>query len=208
MSCNRGLLIGIFLGLASFHSWTLWNALNPEVSEKYRAYFIDGTERCWKTEGAGALTFEEQMPFGFGKPSHGCSVLRSGWNTGAIPWGTQSTHPESTLSLRLESDAHRQATLRFFVRGHNPLQLQTVSVFQNDDFVGEWSPGPKEIRHYDLSVDFSNATENFLIHFLYGHPLPASWAGEARNAKDQRWFGIELLGIDWINPDSPEFEGP
>ena len=190
--------------LIGFYIWVFWLAFHPDVSEKYRSFYIDGSQRCWKDESIPRLSLNSQMPFGFGKPGHRCSILQRGWNIGAISWGTQSVHPESTLSLHLESDAHRQATLRFFLQGVDPLNLQTISVFRENTFTAEWQPPDQKVQSFDITVELNQTNEVRQFHFLYGHPLPSNWRGNVKNAKDDRWLGMSLLGVDWVNPDDPE----
>ena len=67
--------------------------------------------------------------------------------------------------------------------------------------VGSWTSNPLEAP----SVRYIGKKSVVCVQ-QRAEPLQKAWLGEFQSHKDQRFFGMGLLGIDWINPNSPEFE--
>lgn len=145
------------------------------------------------------------MPFGFKKPAHTCEILTEGWDVTGTPWGSWSTQHHATLRLPLESDAHRMATLRFYVIGFDPWGLQRTSIFVGAQYETDWYPDHQKVSTFDVTLPIAQALEVIDIHFLFAEPVSMKWLGQATNNLDHRLLGMGLLGIDWINPNSAEF---
>jgi hypothetical protein len=129
-------------------------------------------------------------------------ILKEGWDVTAIPWGTWSTQPESSLRLFVETDAHRYATLRFFVLGFDLLGRQDVNVFLGDDYLAQWHPEHEQVTHYDLEFELKTNHTTLELNFIFSDPISMKWLEKAPNNLDHRLLGMGLLGIDWITKEN------
>lgn len=189
------------LGLLGFYVWVLWLAFNPIADDKYQAHFIHKTNDCWFKDRVPTLHAGSQLPFGYEKPSHHCMILKEGWDITATPWGTWSTDFEASLRLLLETDAHRFATLRFFVLGFDPLGLQDVNVFIDDQFTTQWHPLHEKVSTYELTIPLNKNLTEIDVSFLFQDPISMQWLGKAPNNLDHRLLSMGLLGVDWIETE-------
>ena len=193
-------LHGVSIALLAFYAWVLWLAFHPVASETYQNHFIHKTNNCWFKDQVPALYVGAQMPFGYEKPGHHCMVLKDGWDITATPWGSWSTQLESTLRLYLESDAHRYATLRFFVLGFDLLGRQDIDVYLGNQHLAQWHPEHEQVSYYDLKFELQKHTTTLELSFLFADPMAMQWLGKTPNNLDHRLLGMGLLGIDWIEP--------
>ena len=99
------LAIAVVLGFAQLV--VVWLALHPDVSDEYRAYYIDHTRSCWLSPSQPVQTYLADLPRS--QPVSGlnflsaCAVLSLGWRR-IEDWGVWSTGTISRVRVPYDTD--------------------------------------------------------------------------------------------------------
>ena len=195
---------GLSAMLVLFYTGALWIVLHPNVTPEYQSYYIDKTSHCFHSRPASNLAFMGKIRFGSNRPAQSCTTLIQGWSW-QEPWGTWSDGPFSDIDFIIDSDVHKNATLKFHLLGFAPLKEQKVQLFLNQQFLTEWSLTHEQQTTHTIDIPISQANEKFNLSFYFETPLSLKWFGKSTNPKDDRLLTMGLLGFEWI-PSLPTFE--
>lgn len=107
-------------------------AVNPHVSDTYRARYITGRSNCWLTDVSGEITLGERIPTTSASGDKIGQLLRCGWLS-PEPFGTWSDGEESKLRFRLAADrTDLLLDLELAPLGADQGHIQQVSVQAGD----------------------------------------------------------------------------
>lgn len=131
MKLWRLILIGV---IAAFELSVLVLILNPNVSDRYRAFFIDKTTDCWPEAVSGEIRLGQPVSLlKAGAKGVASNLLVCGWLP-ADENGTWSEGPESRLLLQLPrevaGDVQVELKLLPFTASNHP--LQRVAILANE----------------------------------------------------------------------------
>lgn len=85
--------------LAALGGAALWLAAHPNVSDEYRAYFIDRSTDCWANNVVGSLPLSGRIWFVTADNAGAKAVLECGWIAPEAT-GTWSSGREAKLAVR------------------------------------------------------------------------------------------------------------
>ena len=173
--------------LALFELAVLWQALHPNVSDDYRAYYIDHTTTCLPQPVTGAYTLGTELDFRSGGDN--TRELRPcGWS-GPAGDGLHSVGETSRL--------------RFAVGNKQPLTLmleltavtlpgptrQTVIVSVNETPIGTLAVTPGQTERFTLPVPAAAIGEDGMANIRLDYPDAINPNGRMANTL---WRAIKL----------------
>ena len=151
------LMYGLAATLALAEIVILWQAIHPQVSPEFRAYYIDRSTTCLPLPGTGAYTLGTEIDFRSGG-SETRQLLSCGWDG---PAGDGMHALGETSMLHFATGPAQDLTLMLELTGvtlPGPPQ-QTVDVSVNGTPIGTLELAPGETKR---------------VHF----PVPATALGE------------------------------
>jgi hypothetical protein len=146
--------------LALFELAVLWQALHPQVSADYRAYYIDRTTTCLPQIVTGQYTLGTELDFRAGGDETR-ELLPCGW-TGPAGDGLHSVGTSSRLRFAIATP--QDLTLMLELTGtalEGPPQ-QRVVISSGDTQIGEVLVTPDQTERFTLNVPASAIVDGYL----------------------------------------------
>lgn len=151
-------LYGVAAVLAVAEIAILWQAIHPQVSPEFRAYYIDRSTTCLPLPGTGAYTLGTEIDFRSGG-SETRQLMSCGWDG---PAGDGMHALGETSMFRLTTGATGDLTLMLELTGvtlPGPPQ-QIVAVSLNDTPLGTVDLAPGETKRVTFAVPASALAEH------------------------------------------------
>jgi hypothetical protein len=149
--------------VALFELGVAWQALYPDVSANYRAYYLDQSTTCLDEPVSGAYAFGTELTFRSGFEKLDASVKDCGWE-GPVGDGLHAVGESSRLRFALPADARNLTLMLEMVAvdfaGKNG---QAVSVLVNGSALGNIRPVPGTPQRFNFSVPDSVLTHSHLL---------------------------------------------
>lgn len=187
----RLLLIGV---LAAFELGVVYLVFNPNVSERYRAFFLERSTDCWPGDVSGTIEPGRRISFlkadAEGPARH---LLLCGWIK-AEGTGTWSRGPEARLLLQLPPDARSAAFLDLkllpFVTPEHP--RQRVEISANDIALAELELTKDSSSSVPLEIPPGAIGEDGRVEILFMMP-DAVAPRDLGLSTDRRRLGVRLV---------------
>jgi hypothetical protein len=154
--------------LAGFELTVLWQALHPNVSDDYRAYYIDRTTTCLPQLVTGAYELGTIIDFRAGGDE--TRELRPcGW-TGPYETGLHSVGQSSRLRFHIGAPQDLLLTLELTgVTLPGPPQ-QRVLVSAGDLALGQWLVTPDRTENFTLAIPAAAIDAEGYLDLLLDYP--------------------------------------
>jgi hypothetical protein len=173
--------------LAFMELAVLWQALHPQVSEPFRAYYIDRTTTCLPQPVSGAYELGTEIDFTRGGPENR-ERRPCGWE-GPAGDGLHSLGQSSRL--KLEVGEAQPLTLMLELAGTTlpGPATQTVTVSVNDVVVGETEVTPDQRQRFTFAVPAEALGEGGFAEILLDYP---DAIGSRPGASNTHWRAVKL----------------
>lgn len=173
--------------LALFELVVLWQALHPNVSDDYRAYYIDHTTTCLPQPVTGAYTLGTELDFrSGGDQTH--ELLPCGWSG---PAGDGLHSVGQTSRLRFATGQPQPLTLMLELTGvamPEPSQ-QTVIVSVNETPIGTLAVTPDQTERFALTVPANAIGRDGMADIKLDYPEAINPNGRTANTL---WRAVKL----------------
>lgn len=173
--------------LALFELAVLWQAVHPNVSADYRAYYIDRTTTCLPQPVTGAYVLGTELNFR-SEGDETRELRPCGW-TGPVGDGTHSVG--ETSRLRFAVDARGPLTLMLELTGvtlPGPAQ-QRVVISANDHDIGEIAVTPDKTERFAISIPASALDDDGFVDLKFDYPDAIS---PGKRVSNTYWRSIKL----------------
>lgn len=171
--------------LALFELAVLWQALHPNVSDDYRAYYIDRTATCLPQPVTGAYTLGTEIDFRSGGDE--TRELRPcGWS-GPVGDGLHSVG--ETSRLRLAAGQPQPLTLMLELTGMPGSVAQTVLVSVNEISIGTLAVPPEATGRFTLAIPAASIGEDGMANIRLDYPDAINPNGRTANTL---WRAVKL----------------
>jgi hypothetical protein len=200
---SRPTTIALYLAAAlvlGFELFVLGLALRPTVSDAYRAYYIDRTSDCWRSQREPpVLRPGEPLRFTPQNADRLRPVMGCGWHD-PESWGAWTKGERAELTFKLEpplSDLVLKAEVRAF-SGRRPAQEVTVRV--NGAAIATWTVPQEGNRTVTARIPQGLlGSPELSILFEIRHPAAPA---EVMRSSDHRklGLGVSSLTIDRAQP--------
>lgn len=208
MASPRTLVPALILAaLVAFEAAVLAMIATPNVSEQYRAYFIDRTTDCWPREASGKIVLGKRLWFLKADARRGAEDVKvCGW-LGAAGAGTWSVGPQSRLRfdvgkgagpLRLELD------LVAYVKESHP--LQRVALSANGEKLAEFTLHAQSERLHSVVIPAGAIGEDGRIELVLDYP-DAQSPRDLGVSRDTRRLAIRLISLK-LSPAGAATDSP
>lgn len=176
--------------LALFELAVLWQAIHPNVSDNYRAYYIDRTTTCLQQPVTGEYVLGTELDFR--SEDGGTRELRPcGW-TGPAGDGTHSVG--ETSRLRFAVDAKGPLTLMLELTGvglPGPAQ-QRVLISANGHDIGEIVVTPDKTERFTISIPASALDDDGFVDLKFDYPDAIS---PGKRVSNTYWRSVKLTAL-------------
>lgn len=173
--------------LALFELAILWQALHPNVSADYRAYYIDRTTTCLPQPVTGAYVLGTELNFR-SEGDETRELRPCGW-TGPAGDGTHSVG--ETSRLRFATDAKGPLTLMLELTGvtlPGPAK-QRVLISANGHDVGEIAVTPDRTERFALPIPAAALDDDGYVDIKLDYPDAIS---PGRRVSNTYWRSVKL----------------
>lgn len=173
--------------LALFELAVLWQALHPNVSADYRAYYIDRTTTCLPQPVTGEYVLGTELNFR-SEGDETRELRPCGW-TGPAGDGTHSVG--ETSRLRFAVDAQGPLTLVLELTGvalPGPAQ-QRVLISANGQEIGEIAVTPDKTERFVISIPASALDDDGFVDLKFDYPDAIS---PGKRVSNTYWRSIKL----------------
>ncbi|MCR6636101.1 MAG: hypothetical protein NVV77_14855 [Devosia sp.] len=173
--------------LALFELAVLWQALHPNVSADYRAYYIDRTTTCLPQPVTGEYVLGTELNFR-SEGDETRELRPCGW-TGPAGDGTHSVG--ETSRLRFAVDAQGPLTLMLELTGvtlPGPAQ-QRVLISANGHDIGEIAVTPDKAERFVISIPASALDDDGFVDLKFDYPDAIS---PGKRVSNTYWRSIKL----------------
>ncbi|MBO9590069.1 hypothetical protein [Devosia sp.] len=173
--------------LALFELAVLWQAIHPNVSDNYRAYYIDRTTTCLQQPVTGEYVLGTELNFR-SEGDETRELRPCGW-TGPAGDGTHSVG--ETSRLRFAIDAKGPLTLMLELTGvglPGPAQ-QRVLISANDHDIGEIAVTPDKTERFAISIPASALDDDGFVDLKFDYPDAIS---PGKRVSNTYWRSIKL----------------
>ena len=173
--------------LALFELAVLWQALHPNVSADYRAYYIDRTTTCLPQPVTGEYVLGTELNFR-SEGDETRELRPCGW-TGPAGDGTHSVG--ETSRLRFAVDAKGPLTLMLELTGvtlPGPAQ-QRVLISANGHDIGEVAVTPDLTERFVISIPASALDDDGFVDLKFDYPDAIS---PGKRVSNTYWRSIKL----------------
>lgn len=183
--------------LALFELAILWQALHPNVSADYRAYYIDRTTTCLPQPVTGEYVLGTELNFR-SEGDETRELRPCGW-TGPVGDGTHAIG--ETSRLRFAVDASGPLTLMLELTGvtlPGPAQ-QRVLVSANGQDVGEIAVTPDKTERFAISIPASALDDDGFVDIRLDYPDAIS---PGKRVSNTYWRSVKLTALS-LSPAVP-----
>ena len=173
--------------LALFELAVLWQALHPNVSADYRAYYIDRTTTCLPQPVTGEYVLGTELNFR-SEGDETRELRPCGW-TGPAGDGTHSVG--ETSRLRFAVDTKGPLTLMLELTGvtlPGPAQ-QRVLISANGQEIGEIAVTPDKTERFVISIPASALDDDGFVDLKFDYPDAIS---PGKRVSNTYWRSIKL----------------
>ena len=173
--------------LALFELAVLWQALHPNVSADYRAYYIDRSTTCLPQPVTGEYVLGTELNFR-SEGDETRELRPCGW-TGPAGDGTHSVG--ETSRLRFAIDAKGPLTLMLELTGvtlPGPAQ-QRVLISANGQEIGEIAVTPDKTERFVISIPASALDDDGFVDIKLDYPDAIS---PGKRVSNTYWRSIKL----------------
>lgn len=173
--------------LALFELAVLWQALHPNVSADYRAYYIDRTTTCLPQPVTGEYVLGTELNFR-SEGDETRELRPCGW-TGPAGDGTHSVG--ETSRLRFAVDAKGPLTLMLELTGvtlPGPAQ-QRVLISANGQEIGEIAVTPDKTERFTISIPASALDDDGFVDLKFDYPDAIS---PGKRVSNTYWRSVKL----------------
>lgn len=173
--------------LALFELAVLWQALHPNVSADYRAYYIDRTTTCLPQPVTGEYVLGTELDFR-SEGDETRELRPCGW-TGPAGDGTHSVG--ETSRLRFAVDANGPLTLMLELTGvtlPGPAQ-QRVLISANGHDIGEIAVTPDKTERFAISIPASALDDDGFVDLKFDYPDAIS---PGKRVSNTYWRSVKL----------------
>ncbi len=173
--------------LALFEIVVLWQALHPDVSDDYRAYYIERTTTCLPQPVTGNYVLGTELDFR-SEGDETRELRPCGW-TGPAGDGTHSVG--ETSRLRFAVDAPGPLTLMLELTGvtlPGPAQ-QRVLISANGQEIGEIAVTPDKTERFAISLPASARDDDGFVDIKLDYPDAIS---PGKRASNTYWRSVNL----------------
>lgn len=173
--------------LALFELAVLWQALHPNVSADYRAYYIDRTTTCLPQPVTGEYVLGTELNFR-SEGDETRELRPCGW-TGPAGDGTHSVG--ETSRLRFAVDAKGPLTLMLELTGvtlPGPAQ-QRVLISANGHDIDEIAVTPDKTERFVISIPASALDDDGFVDLKFDYPDAIS---PGKRVSNTYWRSIKL----------------
>ncbi|WP_152565947.1 hypothetical protein [Devosia riboflavina] len=173
--------------LALFELAVLWQALNPNVSADYRAYYIDRTTTCLPQPVTGEYALGTELDFR-SEGDETRELRPCGW-TGPAGDGTHSVG--ETSRLRFAVDANGPLTLMLELTGvtlPGPAQ-QRVLISANGQDIGEIAVTPDKTERFAISIPANALDDDGFVDIKLDYPDAIS---PGKRVSNTYWRSVKL----------------
>jgi hypothetical protein len=191
MMLERWLVSVLLAALCSFYFWVLYVALNPNVSENYRWYFIEKKLRHWP----GKRTLEYQLGDIVDLTARQPYLSRLGWGH-PEKWGAWSLGKSSELYFRIPPSTPISILSirgRPFLAPSKGVSRQVLKVYINGNHLA--SHEFLESRVVDVDIPIKAEVGPWLsVKFVYSDPRSLSQLGLGADTR-RLGFAFERITI-------------
>lgn len=183
--------------LALFELAILWQGLHPNVSDDYRAYYIDRTTTCLPQPVTGKYVLGTELNFR-SEGDETRELRPCGW-TGPAGDGTHSVGQLSRL--RFATSETRPLTLMLELTGvtlPGPAQ-QRVIVSANDQEIGEIAVTPDKTERFTISIPASALDGDGFVDIKLDYPDAIS---PGKRVSNTYWRSVKLTALS-LSPAVP-----
>jgi hypothetical protein len=173
--------------LALFELAVLWQAIHPNVSDNYRAYYIDRTTTCLQQPVTGEYVLGAELNFR-SEGDETRELRPCGW-TGPAGDGTHSVG--ETSRLRFAVDAKGPLTLMLELTGvtmEGPAQ-QRVLISANDRKIGELAVTPSKTERFEISIPADALDDDGFVDIKLDYPDAIS---PGKRVSNTYWRAVKL----------------
>ncbi|CAN7294514.1 hypothetical protein [Devosia sp. LjRoot3] len=173
--------------LALFELAVLWQALHPNVSADYRAYYIDRTTTCLPQPVTGEYVLGTELNFR-SEGDETRELRPCGW-TGPAGDGTHSVG--ETSRLRFAIDAKGPLTLMLELTGvtlPGPAQ-QRVLISANGHDIGEVAVTPDQTERFVISIPAGALDDDGFVDLKFDYPDAIS---PGKRVSNTYWRSVKL----------------
>lgn len=173
--------------LALFELAVLWQALHPNVSADYRAYYIDRTTTCLPQPVTGEYVLGTELNFR-SEGDETRELRPCGW-TGPAGDGTHSVG--ETSRLRFAADAKGPLTLVLELTGvtlPGPAQ-QRVLISANGHGIDEIAVTPDKTERFVISIPASALDDDGFVDLKFDYPDAIS---PGKRVSNTYWRSVKL----------------
>lgn len=173
--------------LALFELAVLWQALHPNVSENYRAYYIDRTTTCLQQPVTGEYVLGTELNFR-SEGDETRELRPCGW-TGPAGDGTHSVG--ETSRLRFTVTAKGPLTLMLELTGvglPGPAQ-QRVLISANGHDLGEIAVTPEKTERFTISIPADALDDDGFVDLKFDYPDAIS---PGKRVSNTYWRSVKL----------------
>ena len=183
--------------LALFELAILWQALHPNVSADYRAYYIDRTTTCLPQPVTGEYALGTELNFR-SEGDETRELRPCGW-TGPAGDGTHSVG--ETSRLRFAADTTGPLTLMLELTGvtlPGPAQ-QRVLVSADGHEIGEITVTPDKTERFAISIPASALDDDGFVDIKLDYPDAIS---PGKRVSNTYWRSVKLTAAS-LSPARP-----
>lgn len=183
--------------LALFEIVVLWQALHPNVSDDYRAYYIERTTTCLPQPVTGNYVLGTELDFR-SEGDETRELRPCGW-TGPAGDGTHSVG--ETSRLRFAVDAPGPLTLMLELTGvtlPGPAQ-QRVLISANGQEIGEIAVTPDKTERFAISIPASARDDDGFVDVKFDYPDAIS---PGKRVSNTYWRSVKLTAAS-LSPAQP-----
>lgn len=173
--------------LALFELAVLWQALHPNVSADYRAYYIDRTTTCLPQPVTGEYVLGTELNFR-SEGDETRELRPCGWS-GPAGDGTHSVG--ETSRLRFAVDAKGPLTLMLELTGvtlPGPAQ-QRVLISANGHDIGDIAVTPDKTERFTISIPASALDDDGFVDLKFDYPDAIS---PGKRVSNTYWRSVKL----------------
>lgn len=183
--------------LALFELAILWQALHPNVSADYRAYYIDRTTTCLPQPVTGEYTLGKELNFR-SEGDETRELRPCGW-TGPVGDGTHSVGQTSRLRFAVEATGPLTLMLELTGVTLPGPPRQRVLVSANDQEIGDIAVTPDNTERFAISIPASALDADGFVDIRLDYPDAIS---PGRRVSNTYWRSVKLTAAS-LSPAEP-----
>jgi len=176
--------------LALFELAILWQALHPNVSDNYRAYYIDRTTTCLQQPVTGEYVLGTELNFR-SEGDETRELRPCGW-TGPAGDGTHSVGETSRLRFAVDEKGPLSLMLELTGVGLPGPSQQRVLISANGHDIGEIAVTPDKTERFTISIPAGALDDDGFVDLKFDYPDAIS---PGKRVSNTYWRSVKLTAL-------------